>query len=298
MSRHFEGLSRSYLHRLIENGTVRVGGKPVKKGHMLRAGDVVQVGAFLLPTERAIAPNPALPFPVVHAARDYVVVDKPPAMPTHPNDFDDASTLANAALARHPEIATVGDDPLRPGIVHRLDGDTSGLIVVALTPLGFAHFRGLFDRREMKKAYLALVLGEVRAAGKIARPLAHHPRNPRKMVVVEPGKSHRSKAREASTEYEPVEAFVGYTLVRARTLTGRMHQVRVHLAGAGYPLCGDALYQEGHHRQKDRSGSPRHFLHASELAFTDPEGRAVRLTSEPPADLAAVLAKLRRLGAG
>jgi len=295
LSRANPEISRNYLSDLFSKKSVTVNGSSVKKGHVLKTGDVVVIESFLHPSERTIHPNKARTLPIVHRSEEYVIIDKPYGLPTHPNDYLDTDTVANIMLGMFPQIDGVGDDPLRPGIVHRLDTNTSGLLIVALTAGAFKHFRSLFDAREVKKTYAALVLGSVPASGKVTTSLAHHQKNRRKMIAVERGQSYRSKVREAVSEYEVVESFEGYTLLNIRTLTGRMHQVRVHMSSINHPLCGDRLYQTPKDVQRDTVGLiDRHFLHASLIKFPDMgTKKVVEVCSSLPNELKAILQKLK-----
>ncbi len=300
VSAQFRGISRAYIQELILKGTVRVNGKASRKGDLIQEGDEVIVDSFTLPEERRIDPNPKIPLKIVWQSSQVVILDKPADLPTHPNDYSDVETLANAVLARFPNLVDVGDDSLRPGIVHRLDTDTSGLIMVARTPEAFRFLRTGFDERKIKKTYHALVLGKIETAGEVDFGLAHHSRNPRKMVAVKDSSvPHRSKVREAKTLYEPVEVFEEATLLAVRTLTGRMHQVRVHLSAIGHPLVGDRLYQTPKERQQDQFKLKRHFLHASKLRVLLP-GEAEERTFESPLapELAQLIETLRNLGKG
>ena len=291
----FPDISRAYIQELIGRGLVQVNGKRVRKGEVVSEGDNVTVDSFILPQERRIDPNPEIPLDIVWKSDDFLVINKPAGLPTHPNDYKDRHSLANALIAHFPIAQGVGDDALRPGIVHRLDTDTSGLLLVALTESTFRQLRKLFDERKVKKKYLALVLGEVRTKGRVDTPVAHHPKNPRKMIVAKPGVTVRSQVREAVTEYEPLEKFKGYTLLVVQTKSGRMHQVRVHLSSIGHPLAGDRIYQTPKDRQTDRSELKRHFLHASEIAFPLPSSNRVKtFTVSLPSELEALLADLRK----
>ncbi|MFH1017954.1 MAG: RluA family pseudouridine synthase [Pseudomonadota bacterium] len=294
LAERFAGISRAFLQGLIERGQVTVNGYAARKGHVLAPGDRVEVGAFVLPQERRIAPNPGIPLNIVWQSEELVVFSKAAGIPTHPNDYKDLNTLANALLARFPEIADVGDDHLRPGIVHRLDTDTSGLIVVARTQEAFRTLRGFFDERKIRKVYQALVLGDVATDGEITTPVAHHAKNPRKMVAVTEGAPFRSRVREARTMYRPLERFGDYTLLEVRTLTGRMHQVRVHLSSIEHPLAGDRIYQTARDHARDHSGLKRHFLHAVQLGIPlGKEGEIKMFSDELSAELAEVLRSLR-----
>jgi 23S rRNA pseudouridine1911/1915/1917 synthase len=294
LTERFEGISRAFLQELIANGGVKVNGGTVRKGHPLSAGDLVEVEAFVLPEERRIEPNPSILLNIVWESAELLVLSKPAGLPTHPNDYSDPNTLANALIARFPALSGVGDDHLRPGIVHRLDTDTSGLILVARTQESFRALRKLFDERKVKKVYQALVLGDVASEGEIVTPLAHHATNPRRMVAVVEGAPVRSRIREACTLYKPLERFGVYTLLEVRTLTGRMHQVRVHLSSIGHPLAGDRLYQTARERASDKSGLKRHFLHAVELKFPlGPDGELKTFSDELAPELREFLRSLR-----
>jgi 23S rRNA pseudouridine1911/1915/1917 synthase len=290
----FPVVSRVFIQDLVRDQLVRVNGKNVKKGQVLHRGDRVEMDPFLMPHERRIEPNSEIGLAIVFESRDVLVLNKPPGLPTHPNDFADRNTLANAVLARFPETAEACDEPLRPGIVHRLDTNTSGLILIARTPEAFAHLRKQFDERKVKKTYTALVLGEVIKKGEVSLPVAHHATNPRRMVAVREGVEVRSRIREATTLYKPIEKFSGYSLLEVRTLTGRMHQVRVHLSAIGHPLVGDRIYQSKKEQNQDGAGLCRHFLHASELSVKLPGERKLRtFRSDLADDLKELLLALR-----
>jgi 23S rRNA pseudouridine1911/1915/1917 synthase len=291
----FPHISRAYLQQTIQNGYVLVNDKRCRKGTVIREGDEVDVQPFVQPNERTIDGNPSVHFSILHEFEHYVVLDKPPFLPTHPNQFNDNNTLANGLVAKFPQMIGVGDDPLRPGIVHRLDSNTSGVMLAALTSEGFANLRNLFNEREIHKTYVALVLGNIQSSGSIDTDVAHHPKNPRKMVALTSESIiFRSRRRIAKTLYEPIEQFGNYTLVRVKTLTGRMHQVRVHLASVGHPLVGDGLYQSDREKNSDKLGLTRHFLHAVSIDFDDPwTDQPQRFHSKLSSDLEYVLADLR-----
>ncbi|HLG20090.1 MAG TPA: RluA family pseudouridine synthase [Bdellovibrionota bacterium] len=288
------GISRSYIQDLIVQGIVRVNGIKARKGHLLNEGDRVDMDSFARPEEREIEPSPDIPLHILWQSSDFLVVDKPAGLPTHPNDFSDRNTLANALLARFPAIGNVGDDRLRPGIVHRLDTDTSGLLLIARTQETFRVLRKLFDERKIQKTYVALVLGDIEQPGEIRAPLAHHPKNPRKMVAVKEGTEIRSRPRDALTLYEPIERFGLYTLLKVQTKSGRMHQIRVHLSSIGHPLAGDRLYQTSQERSRDSLGMKRHFLHATEIKVPIPSDPSPHCFENPvAAELQTVLEQLR-----
>jgi 23S rRNA pseudouridine1911/1915/1917 synthase len=164
-------------------------------------------------------------------------------MPTHPLEPEEKDTLANALVARYPELAMVGDSKLEPGLVHRLDNDTSGLLVVARTQRAYTVLKEEFRQEVLKKEYLALVMGELDKGGKIDSCIGHHPESQKKMEVFkERDQIIKHKAMKALTTYEVEKRYQGYTLVRATIKTGVMHQIRVHLTAQGYPVVGDSVY--------------------------------------------------------
>jgi len=259
---------------------VRVNGRPGAKGVRLRAGDRITLPD--LPT--ALAPEPALALPIVHEDEHVVALDKPGGMPSHALDPRQTGTAAAFVLARYPETAGIGD-ALAPGLVHRLDTGTSGLLLAARTTEAHAALRGALRARMVDKRYLALVVGRAEALDgtRIDTPLMHDPQDARRMAPALPG----ARAWPAATEVRVVRAAGDATLVEARILTGVTHQVRAHLALAGHPVLNDPLY-----------GGPdvdlpplRHALHATALAFPHPaHGETVALHSPPPPDFEALLA--------
>src|SRR5262245_12808147 len=157
----YDDVSRAYLQAIIGDGSVSVNGRVAEKSTDLKIGDEILVHPFVHPKDRRIQPNPKIDLNIVWKSSDLIVIDKPAGLPTHPNDFEDTDTVANALISLLPETAEVGEDPLRPGIVHRLDGDTSGLLILALTQEAFLHMRKQFDERKVKKTYFACVLGKI-----------------------------------------------------------------------------------------------------------------------------------------
>lgn len=285
-------LSRSMAQRLIKEGRVTVGGEATKPSYPVQEGDEIVV---CVPPSEPIEVKPeAIPLDIVYEDEDLIVVNKPAGMVVHPAYGHRTGTLANAVLAHCPDLAGVKGD-LRSGIVHRLDKDTSGLIIVAKNDLARRHLQRQFKRREVKKVYVALLEGRLEPArGVIEAPIGRDKKRRKRMAVVEGG-------REARTEYRVVEYFSHvtgkvprtYTLVEAEPKTGRTHQVRVHFASIGHPLTGDLVY--GFRKQR-LSGLQRQFLHARTLGFRLPgSDEYIELTAELPDDLRGVLEELRRL---
>jgi 23S rRNA pseudouridine1911/1915/1917 synthase len=291
----YPDLTRSHVQGLIERGLVTVNGAPAKAGQKLRAGEVVTV-TVPPPAPVALRPEP-LPLSVVYEDATVLVLDKPAGLVVHPAPGHPAGTLVNAILAHAPGVAMNGT--LRPGIVHRLDKDTSGLLVVAKTDAARLCLVEQFAGRQVLKEYLALVHGYPPAATTIDAPIGRDPRQRQRMAVVAGG-------RPAQTDVTTLERLPGCALVRAIPRTGRTHQLRVHLAALGHPIAGDPVYgrgsvllvPQGAHRPPRRLIVPRQFLHAARLGFILPSTGAWReFTSPLPPDLAAVLATLRAAAA-
>ena len=273
------GLTRSRLQRLIIDGQVSVNGGPAKPAHRVRAGDRVTLSVPPPKPTGLVAQN--IPVTVVYQDRHLVVIDKPAGLAVHPGPGHPDSTLVNALLAMCPDIEGIGGE-IRPGIVHRLDKDTSGLMVVAKTHQAHTELSAQIKARQVTKGYLALVEGRpVPGQGKVDAPVGRHPRRRTRMAVVIGGK-------EARTSYKTREKFQAHSLLELYLETGRTHQIRVHMAHIGHPLVGDMTY--GH-------SSPlvdRHFLHAFHLGFKHPvNDEPLEFQTALPADLTPALDALR-----
>ena len=278
------GLTRSQLHRIVVDGGVRLNGLPAKPSQRVRAGDWV---SLTIPPPRSLDIIPQwMPLTVVHQDRHIVVIDKPAGLSVHPGPGHPDRTLVNALLARCPDIQGIGG-AIRPGIVHRLDKDTSGLMVVAKTHSAHQALSEELKERRVTKGYLALANGSVTPVeGQIDAPLARD-RRQRKRMAVEVG------GREARTRFRVIERMGGHTLLELYLDTGRTHQIRVHLAYMGHPIFGDPVYG------KRDPLLARHFLHACHLGFQHPNGGAqVEFRSPLPDELACVLDRLRAQGDG
>jgi 23S rRNA pseudouridine1911/1915/1917 synthase len=282
VAREVASVSRSQVQDLIARGLVTVNGSEVKASQRLGPGDVVQV--IVPPCEEAELVAEHMPLRIVYEDGDLVVVDKPPGLVVHPAPGHEGGTLVNALLARYPDLPM--DQEGRPGIVHRLDKDTSGLIVVARSEEVRRALQAQFKAGEVLKVYLSLVEGSVEPRnGIIDAAIGRDARNRKRMAVV------RTGGRRAVTEYRVLEHLDGHSLLELRPQTGRTHQVRVHLAFIGHPVVGDSVY--GRRKQRLRIG--RQFLHAHRLAFQHPSsGRRMEFVSDLPADLEQALEGLRR----
>jgi 23S rRNA pseudouridine1911/1915/1917 synthase len=274
-------LSRAQVQRLLAEGLITVNGLWPKASYQVRAGDCIRV-RLPPPVPSEVQPEP-IPLRIVYEDSDLLVVDKPAGMVVHPAPGHKAGTLVAAVLAHAPDLAGIGGTR-RPGIVHRLDKDTSGLILVAKNEAAYRHLQDQFKNRAVNKVYLALLEGYPPAEhGRIEAPIGRDPRRRQRMAVVAGG-------RKAVTEYRVLARYTGYTLVAAEPQTGRTHQIRVHFSWLGHPLVGDTVYG----RRTAALGCPRQFLHAHRLGFRLPaDNRYVKFESPLPADLLAVLARLR-----
>jgi 23S rRNA pseudouridine1911/1915/1917 synthase len=271
-------LSRSFIQKLIEDGHITLNGKSARPGLKLKEGD--EVAITIPPPEPSELLAEDIPLDIIYEDTDLLVVDKPAGMTTHPAPGNPLHTLVNAVLSHLPSLPE-SDNPARPGIVHRLDKDTSGLILIAKTRGALANLSAQFKSREVKKAYVALVKGRVTPkSGIIDAPIGRDRAHRQKMAVTDSG-------RPARTAYTALRYFDGYTLVEARPETGRTHQIRVHFASVGHPIVGDAIYGA----KSELVG--RQFLHAQKLSFKLPStGKTVEFTSPLPPDLQSALDKL------
>jgi 23S rRNA pseudouridine1911/1915/1917 synthase len=288
LASQIEGWSRARLQRLIANEDVLVNGRVAKPSYKLREHDEIEVELIAPPTDRFEPEN--IPVDVVYEDEALVVVNKPAGLVVHPAAGTPSCTLANA-LAYHFEQLPGSGAGVRPGIVHRLDRDTSGLLVVAKTEAALENLSDQFRDRTVFKSYVALVHGRVlQTSGRIDQPLARDPSNRTRMAVVRGG-------RNALTLYRVRRSFQRFTLLDVELKTGRTHQIRVHLAWLKHPVVGDETYgagrdntlQDARLRARIRNLN-RHFLHAEKLGFTHPAtGEFVKFESPLPAELSELL---------
>jgi 23S rRNA pseudouridine1911/1915/1917 synthase len=283
------GISRAQVQRLIGEGRLTARGHPLKANTVLTAGVMLELD---VPDARPVEPQAeSIPLRVVHEDADLLVVDKPAGLVVHPAPGHESGTLVNALLGRDEAFGSIGGTD-RPGIVHRLDRDTSGLLMVARTERAHTHLQALLKARRVKKTYLALVAGSVAAAlGRIEAPIGRDPRNRLRMAVTPDG-------RPSVTGYRVKERFAGWTLLELDLVTGRTHQIRVHLAHIGHAVARDPLYGVGDAR-RGPDGLERMFLHAWRLEFVPVSGdRLLRLEAPLPDELERPLATLRDPGPG
>ncbi len=292
---HISGFSRNVLQKAIEAGQIFVNGKRTDKDYALKIGDVVS-GALEQPEEPSVEPDSSVPFTVVHDAPGFAVIDKPAGVVVHPSYTHKKGTLVNGLVARWPEMLGVGEHSFRPGIVHRLDKETSGLMVVAKTNEMFVWLKKQFKEHEVVKKYVALVFGKMKdSEGEIIAPIV---REGMKQIV--PSRMNKGfsgkddKSRKATTGFKILGFYDDFTLVEATPKTGRMHQIRVHFKHIGHPLAGDKKYAPA--RLLRSFPLDRQFLHAASLAFSLPDGTPVFFTSSLPQELENVLAGLKNRG--
>ena len=276
-----DGLSRAQVRKAIDAGGVRVGSFTRKAGYKVKPGDRVHVEYEPPAPEPLLAPQ-CIPLKLIYVDADVVIIDKPPHLVVHPGVGHPSGTLVNALLYHFPEIALVGNES-RPGIVHRLDQDTSGVMVVARSPRAYGSLHDQFKRRVTWKTYLALVWGRMSdVSGKLSWPLGRHPKEGARMSV------RTRSPKKAETFFQVQRAFKDTTLLEVKPVTGRTHQIRVHLAAAGHPVVGDPVYGRKHEPRE----FPRIFLHAHTLSFLHPATEE-RLTfaSPLPPDLEEVITR-------
>jgi 23S rRNA pseudouridine1911/1915/1917 synthase len=282
------GLSRSHVQKLISDGRLTVDGEPVRANAIVAEGSEVRLDVPE-PVALDLAPAPDIPLRIVYEDDDLLIVDKPAGLVVHPSHgHHDGDTLVNALLARaggseYGGIAGVA----RPGIVHRLDRDTSGLLMVAKHDAAQSSLMAQLKARRVGKTYLALVAGSVAAAvGRIEAPVGRDPKHRTRMAVVPDG-------RPSITGYRVRERFAAWTLLELDLVTGRTHQIRVHLDAIGHPVAGDPVYGTGTSR-RGPDGLDRLFLHAWRLELAAPgDGRLIRATAPLPDELETVLDGLR-----
>jgi len=268
-------LSRTHAQKLIADGYITVNGQVAKASLKLDVGDKINI--IIPPTPPSSLSPEAIPLNIIYENADLLVVDKPAGLTVHPAPGHPGHTLVNAILAHFPHLADISNS-LRPGIVHRLDRDTSGVMLVAKNRVAQANLISQFKTRAIVKAYLALVKGQLTPErGIIEAAIGRDPRNRKRMAVVTEG-------REARTEYRVIKYVGNYSLLEVVPETGRTHQIRVHLSAIGYPVVGDPMYG-----MKSQHLS-RQFLHACKLGFKLPStGEYVEFTSKLPPDLAQAL---------
>ena len=285
LSRSAEGLSRSAAQKLIADGNVRLNGSPARKNDRLRVGDSVEL-TIPEPREVDIAPK-KMPLDIVYEDEDVAVINKPKGLVVHPAAGHQDDTLVNVLLYAMGDSLSGINGELRPGIVHRIDKDTSGLLAIAKNDLAHTVLASQLKDHSMARTYEAVVCGSFKEdRGTVDAPIGRHPTDRKKMCVTQ------RNSKNAVTHWEVVERFRGYTHIRCRLETGRTHQIRVHMAYIGHPILGDTVY--GH--KKPELGQDSQCLHAGALCFRHPrDGRPVMVFAPLPDYFQSVLDKLRKM---
>ena len=285
LARSVEGMTRSAAQRLLEDGCVLRNGKPGKKNDKLNIGDEISVTVpEVKPVE--IAPK-EIPLDIVYEDGDVLVINKPKGLVVHPAAGHQEDTLVNGLLFSHADRLSGINGELRPGIVHRIDKDTSGLLAVAKNDLAHTVLASQLKDHSMARTYEAIVCGNLKEeTGTVDAPIGRHPTDRKKMCVTQRG------GKDAVTHWEVVARYRGYTHVRCQLETGRTHQIRVHMAYIGHPILGDTVY--GH--KKPELGQSSQCLHAGLLCFTHPrDGHPVVVMADLPDYFKEVLEKLERM---
>ena len=286
LARSVEGMSRSSAQKLLEDGCVLLRGKPGKKNDKLQVGDPVEV---TIPEPKAVDIAPReMDLDILYEDDDVVVLNKPKGLVVHPAAGHQDDTLVNGLLYAMGDSLSGINGELRPGIVHRIDKDTSGLLAVAKNDLAHAVLASQLKDHSMARTYEAIVCGSFReASGTVDAPIGRHPSDRKKMCVTQ------RNSKNAVTHWEVVRRYRGYTHVRCNLETGRTHQIRVHMAYIGHPILGDTVY--GH--KKPELGQDSQCLHAGILCFRHPrDGRPVIVHAPLPEYFLQVLEKLEKMG--
>lgn len=276
--------SRSYVETLIEQGDVTVGGKTVKAGYKVKTGDSVEVNVPEPRTLEVVAEE--IPLDILHEDEDIIVINKPRGMVVHPAAGNYSGTLVNALLKHCSGSLSDINGVIRPGIVHRIDKDTSGVLVIAKNNNAHSILSHKLKEHDVNRVYIAAAEGIISAdRGKVDAPIGRHPVDRKKMAV------NLKNGRRAVTHFRVLERFKSDTLLELKLETGRTHQIRVHMAYIGHPLVGDAVYG----RKKQKYGFEGQALHAAVLGFIHPRtGKYVEFSAEPPQEFRELIEKLRQ----
>jgi 23S rRNA pseudouridine1911/1915/1917 synthase len=283
------GISRSQVQKLIESGNVTISGKPARKKHRVRANEVIEIAPLMKETETLLPQH--IELNIVHKDDHVIVIDKPPGLVMYPAAGHPQHTLMNAVAYHCKKLASIGS-PLRPGVVHRLDKDTSGLVIIALNDETYYSLQKQFKDRTIEREYLAIVDGRPKKpSGEIDAPIGRAVSDRKKMST------RTRRGKEAKTYYTIQENLIGSTLIEAKLATGRTHQIRVHFASQGHPVLGDRTYgKKTHIKIGNRTLKvPRQMLHAHTLGFIHPAtGEKMSFSSLLPEDMKHVLKTLRK----
>ncbi len=268
--------TRALVRNALADEQILLNNRPAAKGDRIHPGDSILILNLHEDSDRRVLPDLALPLDVVFEDESLLVLNKPPGIPVHPLRIEETGTLANAMVARYPELAVIGDDPLFPALAHRIDTDTSGLVIAARTDEAYASLRRQFRERKVLKEYVALVRGRTPEHGKLEHYLMHNPARRGQMIASSNAPARKGlRPMRAITEYRRARIFEEYTLLNVTIRTGVTHQIRCQLAAVGFPIAGDKLYGG------DDPLLARHFLHATALTIEHPVSKK-RVRSEAP----------------
>ncbi|MFH1535270.1 MAG: RluA family pseudouridine synthase [Patescibacteria group bacterium] len=279
--------SRSFLQNLIRKKEVIVNGMVFGAADKVKNGDKISI-TLNEPLKISLKPESDIKLNIILENENYLIINKPSGIVVHPSQSTPIHTLVNSLIAYYPKIVTVGDDPKRPGIVHRLDKDVSGIMVIAKNQKTFEHLKTLFKNRKVQKKYTALVYGKiVPLNGKISAPIGRSKSKPNRMSVKRVG-----DGKEAITFYKTIKQYQSYSLLEIETKTGRTHQIRVHLLSKGNPIVGDAIYYLK--KAKNNREIDRIFLHAHSIQFTDMNDNLLKFRADIPKKLKQFLTQLTK----
>jgi 23S rRNA pseudouridine1911/1915/1917 synthase len=283
-------ITRSQIQKLIKAGNILVNDNLATVHRFLRKDDIIKVqqkDIKAITKVKKVEPNEKIKLKIVFEDNDILVIDKPAGLLVHPTDKIEPDTLVNGLLAQYPNIKKVGDDPLRPGIVHRLDKDVSGLMIICKTQAAFEYYKNLFKTRKINKKYTALVHGKMEKTEKLIDLPIIRSKNLGKMAV----RSQEQGGKKALTRYSVITQFVNFALLEIELLTGRTHQIRAHMNALNHPVVGDPLYKQKNVKQK--MDLNRIYLHSTILGFKDQQGKTQEFKSKLPLKLQNILKKLK-----
>lgn len=294
LKKEIKDISREKVIHCIKKGKIKIEGKiKIKPSFILKGKEkiLLEISDFLGSTKElsSIKPQSIFPEPkILYEDKDLLIINKPAGIIVHPtlNNINNPS-IASWFLQKYSFVSNVGEDQLRPGIVHRLDKETSGTLILAKNNLIFNYFKNLFKTRKIKKKYIALVKGRIKKQqGIIDLPLIRSKKSPIKRKVV----IKKDKGKIALTKYKVLKQYERYTLLEIFPQTGRTHQIRVHLASSGFPVLGDKIY--GKSKKLNKLNLSRHFLHAQTISFVLPSGESIKIQAPLPDDLKNILQQI------
>lgn len=288
LTEKLKNFSRSKIQKMIKQGQILVDNKKVLAHYQLKANEAISLITQDIEKEKKTYPKEKIPeLRIVNETADYLIIDKPAGVIVHPTESHPNKTLVDAILEKYPGIKSIGEDPSRPGIIHRIDKDVSGLLVVARNQKAFDLIKKQFKEKTIKKEYIALVHKPMeRGEGIIDFPIQRSITGKMKALPKTVKEEKQADGKLSITEYEVIKNYINYALLRITIKTGRTHQIRVHLNAIGHPIVGDKLY--GSKKIKDKFKLDRIFLHSSLLGFIDLDGKYVEFSLKLPDELKAI----------